>query len=533
MRIWYCILVMGFLTQACSQRSEDFSAKKVFRYNEAANISSLDPAFARSHENIWAVNHLFNGLVKMSNELTVEPDAAKSFSVDSTGLRYKFKIDTKIQFHPHESFKQQPRYLSAQDFVYSFNRLRDAKTASPGAWVFEKVKPFPDGFYAENDSTLVIELAEPWPVFLSVLTMQYCSVVPQEVIEANPAQFREKPIGTGPFKLFLWKENVKLVLHKNEHYFEQDSLLGQLPLLDAVSITFNKDMKSVFLSFLKNEYDLISGLDAAFKDEIFTQTGALKPVFQEKFALIKTPFLKTDYLGFAQAGEHPLVDDINFRKAVNFAIDKEKMVRFLRNNIGTPAHGGFIPKGMPGFNTNRNIGYPYNIDSAKFYLDKSTYTNTPLVLSATPNSADLCEYIQKALQSVGIGVTINIIPSSHHREQTNNNQLQFFRKNWLADYPDAENFMLVFLSNNIPPRGPNYSGFKDELFDKLYQKALNYPTQTERVTYYKKLDSLMMQQAPIVPLYYDEVVQLVNTRVKNLTANPINLLNLSKVDVKP
>jgi len=529
----HLFLVVLFAASACTRTENNFNGKTVFRYNEVANISSLDPAFARSHENIWAVNHLYSGLLKMGNNLKVEPQLAKHYSVSESGKEYTFYLRTDVYFHEHSLFgSAKTRKVTAQDFVYSFNRIIDPETASPGRWVFDKVSDDINAFEALNDSVLKIKLKKPWPVFLSVLTMQYCSVVPREIVEFHGKDFRSNPIGTGPFKLFLWKENTRLVLHKNENYFEVDSVLGKLPLLDAVSISFNQDVKSVFLGFLKNEYDLISGLDASFKDEILTASGALKQSFSKTFGLNKGAFLKTDYLGFLLS-DSSITTDVNFRKAINFAINKEKMVKYLRNNIGTAASKGFIPKGLLGFNQNANYGYTFNVDSAKYYLSKSSYKGQILALSATANQADLCEYVQKELQKVGIKLKIDILPASHHREQTSKGNLQFFRKNWLADYPDAENFLAVFLSKNHPPNGPNYVRFSNNYYDTLYQIAMLENNLEKRISYYGKLDSILMQNAVIVPLYYDEVVQLVSNRVNNLKVSPINLLDLSRVSINP
>jgi ABC-type transport system substrate-binding protein len=528
------LILLVALGSACTQKQDIYAEKKVFRYNEPAPISSLDPAFARSHENIWACNHLYNGLLKMSDSLTVEPDLAKHYSVSEDGKVYTFLLRKEVFFHKHSAFGElETRAVNAHDFVYSFNRLIDPKTASPGSWVFSKVSGEPNAFYAINDTTLQITLSEPWPVFPSILTMKYCSVVPKEVVAFYGSSFRENPIGTGPFKLFLWKENSNLVLHKNENYFLVDSVLGQLPLLDAVSITFNQDLKSVYLSFLKGQYDFISGIDASFKDEVLTSSGVLREGLNQRFNLIKTPFLKVDYLGFNTEDTSACMHDLNFRKAINFAIDKDKMVKYLRNNIGVAAQGGFIPVGLPGFNYNKNIGYTYNLDSARYYLSRvSCSSKNSLVLSATASQADLCEFVQKELDKIDIKVKVNILPASHHREQTSAGNLSFFRKNWLADYPDAENFVGVFYSKKHPPNGPNYMRFSDSAFDDVYNLTLTESKDEARILLYKKADARIMELAPIVPLYYDEVVQLLSKKVKNYHVTPINLLDLSRVDLE-
>src|SRR5690606_2310363 len=147
--------------------------------------------------------------------------------------------------------------VTAKDFVYSFNRLVDTKTASPGRWVFNSVSTF----YAKNDTTLIIKLKEPFPAFISLLTNKYCSVVPKEIVEHYAGDFRRNPVGTGAFKFKLWEENIKLVLRKNELYYEKDKVGNQLPYLEAVAITFLPDKQSEFLQFVQGNLDFLNYLD--------------------------------------------------------------------------------------------------------------------------------------------------------------------------------------------------------------------------------------------------------------------------------
>src|SRR5690606_33803593 len=168
----------------CSPGNEKDREWSIFRYNESNGISSLDPAFARNLENISAVNHLFNGLVQMDEELKVQPCIAKKWEVSDSGRVYIFTLRDDVYFHPHPLFQSDSnRKVTASDFVFSFNRIRDENLASPGAWVFNFVAVDEKGksrFTAVNDSVLRIELIHAFPPFLGILCMQYCSVVPSE-----------------------------------------------------------------------------------------------------------------------------------------------------------------------------------------------------------------------------------------------------------------------------------------------------------------------------------------------------------------
>lgn len=511
--------------------------KMIFRYNESAGISSLDPAQSRNLENLWACNLLYNGLVEIDDSLMVQPAIARSWNVDSTGTIYRFYLRNDVVFHDSEVFPEgNGRRVVASDFVYSFNRVIDPLKTTPGAWVFGNVSET-EPFEAINDSTLEIQLSQPFPPFLGLLGMKYCSVIPHEAIEKYGDDFRSNPVGTGPFKFHFWIENSRLALHKNENYFQVDAAGEKLPYLDAVAVSFIPDKSAAYLDFLKGNFDFMSGLHASYKDELLTAVGELNPIYSDRFYLQRHPFLKTDYLGFQ------ISDSLNqsspwlsadLRRAVNFAIDRDAMVRYLRNNVYTPAHGGFIPKGMPGYN--ENAGYTYCPDSVKAILNREGYPGgaglPELTLSTTSDYVDLCEYVQHQLSEFGITIKVDVLPASVHRESTSKGNLPFFRKSWLADYPDDENFMALFNSENKSPSGPNYTHFDSAEFDDLYRMALSENNPKRRASLYAEMDSLMMAQAPIVPLYYDVVMRFVSKGVSGLDANPMNVLDLRRVRIK-
>ena len=132
-------------------------------------------------------------------------------------LTYTFTLRDDVYFHKSPLFgNSQTRKVTAEDFVYSFNRLKDPKIGSPGGWVLQQI----DYYEATSQNEFTIHLKNQFPPFLGLLSMRYCSVVPKEVASFYGEKFRSNPIGTGPFYLKRWDENVKMVLRKNSNYFE-------------------------------------------------------------------------------------------------------------------------------------------------------------------------------------------------------------------------------------------------------------------------------------------------------------------------
>ncbi len=514
---------------SCSKQESSFLENQVFRYNEHSNITSLDPAFAKDQRNIWAINQLYNGLVQLDDSLHVKPDIAKKWLISDDGKTYQFTLRDNVSFHKHIFFgKDSTRKVNATDFEYSFNRLLDKKVASPGGWVLQNVK----GFKAENDSIFTIKLKQPFPPFLGLLAMKYCSVVPKEAVEYFGNKFRANPIGTGAFQFKLWVENTKLVLRKNPLFYEKDLQGNQLPYLEAVAVTFLPDKQSEFLQFIQGNIDFMKSLDASYKDDILNTDGTLKDKYADKITMQTGAYLNTEYLGIYLDGveEHSTKSKL-IRQAINYGFDRKKMIKFLRNGIGTPATSGFIPKGLPSFNNQK--GYSYQPEKAKNlvtqFINESGNENPEITITTNGNYLDLCEFIQRELQNIGLQTKVDVIPPSTLRQGKASGKLPIFRASWIADYPDAENYVSLFYSKNFTPNGPNYTHFKNEKFDVLYEESIKEVDVKKLHQLYQKMDSIIISEAPVVPLYYDEVIRFSQKNVKGLGINPIDLLNLKKV----
>ncbi|MEM1002245.1 MAG: ABC transporter substrate-binding protein [Bacteroidota bacterium] len=525
------ILVVLMVLISCNKKQVSFSDRNVFRYNEHKNINSLDPAFAKDLADIWGVHQLFNGLVQMDQELNVQPAIAKTWSISDSARVYTFNLRSDVYFHQHYLFgKDSTRAVVAKDFEFSFSRLRDPAVASPGSWVMQKVK----GFKALNDSTFQIQLNQSFPAFLGLLTMKYCSVVPKEIIEHYDSEFRSNPIGTGPFKFKRWEENIKLVFRKNHNYFEYDEQGNQLPYLEAVAITFLPDKQSEFLQFAQGNLDFVSGLDASYKDEILTADGNLKARYKASVRMIRGPYLNTEYLSFYMDSDLSEIQSQKLRKAISIGFDRQKMITYLRNGIGIPADGGFIPKGLPGYTKSKTFEYNPELASEliKEFKQQSGNANPKITLSTTSNYLSFCEFIQRELEKLGLDIEIEVLPASSLKDAKANGKLPFFRASWVADYPDAENYLSLFYSENFAPNGPNYSHYSEMEFDALYEQSYLEENAKQRIDQYSKMDSIAMSTYPVVPLFYDEVVRFVGNNVSGLGINPINLLEIKSVKKK-
>lgn len=465
--------------------------------------------------------------MQLDDSLAVQPDIAKSWTLSQDGRTYTFLLRDDVYFHKSPLFgKDSTRTVNAADFEYSLNRLLDEDVASPGRWIMQAV----EGFTAINDTVFQIRLNKTFPAFLGLLSMKYASVVPREAFERPGYDFRSNPIGTGPFQFKIWEENVKLVLRKNPLYYERDSRGVQLPYLEAVAISFLPDKQSGFLQFVQGRQDFVSGLDPSYKDEILTPKGLLQPKYASTVKMITGPYLNTEYMGFRLDGADKAVKDKRIRQALNYGFDRNKMILYLRNGMGTPAVNGIIPTGLPGFGAE---GYRYNLGKARElvneYKRQTGDSNPKIQMSTTASYLDIAEYLQREWQKTGLNVEVDVNPPTTLSQALSTGKASFFKATWIADYPDAENYLSLFYSRNFSPNGPNYTHFSNEEFDRLYEQAFLETDDLKRQQLYKKMDAIIIEEAPVIPLFYDKASRFTSTTVSGLGINPLNLLVLKRV----
>lgn len=533
-------LILSFIS--CSNPNSENDSRTVFNYNEMNGITSLDPAAAANTENIWPVNLLFNGLLQMDDSLNVQACIAKTYTLSEDGLCYTFSLRNDVFFHDNSCFENgKGRKVVAKDFEFSFNRLFDSKVSS-AITLLDKIdrseKTNYKGFMAVNDSTFRLYLREPFSAFINILTMKYFSVLPYEAIDKYQLDFRRNPVGTGPFQFKIWEEGTKLILVKNSNYFEFDSKNRRLPYLDAVTISFIKDRETAFMEFLNAKFDMLSGADAFNTNEVLDKEGNLRELYHKKFYLQKETYLKTDYIGILVDEELDIVKNSPLklkavRQAINYAFDRDKLIKYLRNNLGKAAHAGFIPEGMKSYDPNKVKGYSYQPEKVKELLKSAGFDEVnklpEFTVHVTDNYKEHIEFIQSQFAENNIRINISIEKASVLRQAVNSCEYSLFKKSWVADYADEENFMSLFYSKNFSPQGVNFFHFKNQKFDSLYERAQSLTNIDQKVVLYQQMENILIEEAPVIPLYYDEVVRIVSHRIKGLETNPMNLLNLKSV----
>jgi peptide/nickel transport system substrate-binding protein len=532
-----CAFVPLWFILFSSCKNHKHPDKQIFRYNESSGLASLDPAFAKNKQVMWATHQLYNTLIEIDSNMQMHPSLATHWDIADDNLVFTFYLRNDVFFTDDACFTNgKGRQLTAYDVEFSFKRIVDKATASPGAWIFNNRVDSLNGFKAIDDTTFQLKLVSPFQSILGILSMQYCTIIPKEAVEKYKTDFRRHPVGTGPFQFVAWEEGQALILKKNEHYFEKDAAGNSLPYLDGIKVSFYDSKATEFLEFQQKRLDFIDDIDPSFKDEVLTKTGQLKKTWEGKIKLHKHPYLNIEYLGILVDGENELVKHSplrlqKIRQAINYGFNRKKMMLYLRNSIGIAAESGFVPAGLPSFDSVAVKGYHYDITKAKQLLAEAGFPegrNLPEIkLLTIPIYGDLGTYIANDLLQVGIKVRVEVIQKSLLMEQTSKSQAPFFRGSWIADYPDAENYLSVFYGKNPAP--PNYTRYKNAAYDLLYEKALSEKNDSLRFKLYQQMDRMVINDAPVVPLWYDMAIHLVHLNIENFYPNSLNLLELRRV----
>lgn len=527
------------MLSACGGSNKQNLKNVVYLNYSSGALESIDPAFAKNLYNMWTDHMVYNTLVESNDALQIVPSLATRWEVSADGLTYLFYLRNDVYFQDNELFPDgKGRKMTAADVVYSFNRLIDPNVASSGGWIFNDRVAKTEPFKAINDTTLQITLAAPFRPLPEILSMPYCSVVPKEVVAHYGKDFSRHPCGTGPYQFHYWDEGNVLILHKNPHYWEVDEKGERLPYTDAVQVGFADSKATEFFLFLQGKVDFVNGLDGSFKDLVLTKRGELKEEFRKKIRFEKKTYLNTEYIGFLVDSNNALIKNsptkhVLVRQAINYAIDRKRISTYFKNGMGIPATSGFIPKGMPGYDSSGRYGYDYDPAKSMELLKQAGFPNGKglgeFTILTPDNWADIVNFVATQLQDVGIKAKVEIIQPNILRQQMSRSQAVAFRAQWLADYPDGETYLAFF--NSRFPAPPNYTRFSNATFDKWYDESMNAPDSIRRGLY-QQMDSLVMSQAPLVPLFYDQRMHFTQLNMTGFESNPMNLIDVKRVRKK-
>jgi peptide/nickel transport system substrate-binding protein len=459
---------------------------------------SLDPALSTDVPTGRAVGYLFDGLTRFDANATVEPALAERWDVSPDGLIYTFHLHAGVTFTDGSR-------LTAQTVADSWLRALDPKTKSGAAQFLFPIKGAREvsggtattisGVAIKDDTTLIVTLAEPLAIFVKMLAMPVAAVVP-----AHPsADFGEHPIGSGPWKLVEWKHDDYLLFAKNPNYF------GEKAKTDSLRARIIAEPSTGVAEYESGNVDVLE-IPASEASE-WVSDESRKPM------LMSTPALELVYIGI-NTTRGPLAD-ARVRRAINHAIDIDRIIERLISGRGTRA-AGVIPPALGGYDTTRKA-YPYDPALAKKLLVESGHPNgvdVELWTPTTPLYLRVAETVQAYLNAVGIRTKLVQRDAAASRAAARKGQTDMILKDWYADYPDAEDFLYPLLHSANRGAGGNVSFYSNPAFDSVVAASRRELDETKRNRLYRQADSLAFTDAPMVFLYFYNELYAVQPWVK-------------------
>jgi ABC-type transport system substrate-binding protein len=532
----FVILVFVFTLGACTKKVDD----KDTTLNVAvkANIKGLDPIRANDVYSALVIANLYEGLLEYSylkRPMDLQPALADGMPVVSdNGLTHTFKIKKGVLFHDDAAFPDgKGREVTAEDFIYSWKRLSDPKTASEGFWIFDgKIKGLNEwveavkagkadystpieGLQAPDKYTIVIKLIKPYYQLDYVLATPYAAVMPKEAVDKYKDEIINHPVGTGPYMLENWVRNSKITLKKNPKWHgetypsegeasDKDSgLLADagkpLPFAEKVTISEITEDQPRWQNFMKGNLDFSEIPNDNFESTI--KNDKVVPDLTAKgMSLHITPGVDVTYVAFNM--KDPLfAKNKALRQAMALANDSKTSIEKFFNGRAIVAQGP-VPPNVPGFDPNyKNPFQTHDLEKAKALLAKAGFANgkgLPEITYETladSKSRQMAEFFQQDMAKIGVKIRLSTNTWPQFQEKIKGGTAQTFGIAWTADYPDGQNFFQLFYGKNLSP-GPNDSGFTNAEFDKIYEQSLLTPPGPERDKLYFKLRDIVVEESP-------------------------------------
>ena len=519
-------------------------SKKILTIQLGPDVESIDPALNSAVDGANYILYLSDNLLKIDKEGKVVPGLAEKYDISDDQLTWTFHLRDGLKWSDGSDF-------TAEDFVYSWQRMVDPNVAAPYAQTVlgmvegydEAIgKPDAEGnttidpdptklkVEATDDKTLVVHMAKPTPYFDKLAAFVSLSPVKKDVVEANPDGWSIDPktyISTGPFKLTEWKLGSYLMFEKNENYWDADSVK-----LDGIKCLLMEDQNATFSAYESGDALMIKDIPT---QEITT--------LKERADYYLDPILGTYYLDLNNTLDE--FKDSRVREALSLALDRKYISEVITAGTYTPATG-FVSEGVTDWdgtvwqdNITDSSAYinvedhAGNLAKAKELLKEAGYENgvgLPEMVYSTNDASyhkKIAEYLQQAWGELGLKVEVNIVEWKSFTPQRRSGNYQIARDGWVMDYNDPSNILELALTGN----GNNNAKYSNPEFDALMEKAATEKDPQTRFGYFHQAEDLMMKDTAMVPLLYYNDFYLQSDKITGSWHSPDGFWHFEYADI--
>lgn len=487
------------------------------------DLATIDPAHANEQQSITVMRLVFGGLVRLDENLMIQPDGAESWKVSDDGKTYTFTIREGLMFGDGTP-------VTAADFVYSIDRALSPETGAYGADYMRHIVGAGDvidgkaettrGVRAIDERTLEIELDEPVAYFISWLTSPQLFFVPKDLIEREGANWTEQAIGTGPFRVREWRHNEEIILEANPHYW------GGMPGIDTIRMPFFQDSEKAYQEHRQGNLH-ISGNPQAGIPAVRVAEAQTLPDFQS------APALAVRYVGFNN--QLAPFNNVSVRQAFVLAVDKVELTEQVLSGTARPTDR-ILPQGMAGSQYSV-VGHEFDPDAARAALQLAGYLSgqelPPITLAygREGDNAKVAQTLERYWETtLGVDVTVeglDLTLFSKRLDETYldaENGLQMYLSIWGADYPDPQNFLSQQLRTGLPNNNGHWSNSD---FDRLVDRADRMGAQElrdERMQLYNQAEQIAVKEVGWLPLYNPRMNIMMSPRVHGLVFTPQDVI---------
>lgn len=511
---------------------------------------TLFPAAIEDAISSKIATQIHDGLVTFDpKELKILPAIAKEWKVDESQKEYTFILRDDVYFHDDPCFEGgKGRNVTAHDFKYSFEILNN-KEHSLSLQMFhghvvgaseyaEGNSKSISGIEVVDDYTLKIRIEKAQPSFINMLGIANTSAIAKEAFDKYGT---DMTVGCGAFKFTKGTgDDVNLVF--NENYYKSDAKGNKLPYLDTVKFAYVTTKLAELEMFRTKDLDILHGLPTTKIAEVVADNIANFKNKPPKTILIREPEMVTQYYEFNL--QVPPFDNLKVRQALNYAVNREKLINNVLNGQGTMGNKGITPRirTFSNYNFDEIMGYDYKPELAQKLLAEAGYPNgegfpnvrLEINLGGNTHKLVATEIQRQWTNTLGIHVEVEQVSFADKVEHSKYGKSEIFRSAWVADYPSPESFLSIFYGENVPttldiPSNLNTMRFKNDEFDTLYTKAIQTPNQIDQYALFAQAENIMMEQSPVVILWYQENYTLYHSEVRNFYYNSMEYFDFSEV----
>jgi peptide/nickel transport system substrate-binding protein len=473
----------------------------IFRFGRAEDSDTLDPIATALNSSIWYIMSIYDQLIRVGLDgISLVPSLAESWEISDDGLTYTFHLRPNVLFSDGSP-------MTSDDVLYSWERAANDPNQQ---WTFtlSALKRDADGqvegITAPDENTIVVELAQQWAPFLSDVAMFNMSVISKAFAEGNEERLATECLGTGPFALEEFRKGEALVLVKNTNYWEEG-----LPLLDGVTVQLLPDDNARILQLQGGELDGMMDVPYSRVEEL-----SLDP----NLKIYQFPSSKTRYI-VLNVTEAPL-DDVNARRALQYATDRQTLVDVVLFGNGVPATS-FMPKGALYWNDTL-AGYPYDLDKAREELAQSaTPDGFALELSTLAGFVDdetMATALKDMWSQIGVEVTINPLETSVWNEAFSGGNFQSMSVYWTNDIIDPDE--LVGFAVLSEPVQAFHTGWENAEAQELTAQGAAETDPEKRKEIYFRIQEIHSEESPMLPLYHEPLMNVTTAQVHNFRHPP-------------